>query len=72
MEYAPPIGVDAACPNKADFPFAPPEGTDRLCENLVNARFDQLSQDNIRIFKDRLLDITGCIFGGAVRSEERL
>ena len=71
MEYAPPIGVDAACPNKADFPFAPPAGTDALCENLVNTRFDQLSERNVEIFKDRLLDITGCIFGGAVVAEDQ-
>lgn len=71
MEYAPPIGVDAACPNKADFPFAPPQGTDLLCENLVSTRYEQLSEDNIRIFKDRLLDITGCIFGGAVVPEDQ-
>ena len=71
MEYAPPIGVDASCTSKADFPFAPPEGTDRLCQNLVDTRYDQLSEDNIRIFKDRLLDITGCIFGGAIVPEDQ-
>jgi 2-methylcitrate dehydratase PrpD len=51
--------------------FRPPHGTDLLCSNLVNTRFEDLSEDNIRIFKDRLLDMTGCIFGGAIVSEDK-
>ncbi|MBR2781297.1 MAG: MmgE/PrpD family protein [Eubacteriaceae bacterium] len=42
-----------------------PKGTDALCENVVNTVYGDLSDDNIRIFKDRLLDMAGCIFGGA-------
>lgn len=49
----------------------PPHGTDLLCRNLVETTFDKLSEENVRIFKDRLLDITGCIFGGAVVQEDR-
>ena len=54
--------------NKA---LLPPHGTDMLCENLVNTTFADLSEDNIRIFKDRLLDMTGCIFGGDIVAEDR-
>ncbi|MBO7699795.1 MAG: MmgE/PrpD family protein, partial [Eubacteriaceae bacterium] len=42
-----------------------PKGTDALCENVVNTVYGDLSEDNIRIFKDRLLDMAGCILGGA-------
>ncbi len=49
----------------------PPHGTDLLCENLVNTTFEDLSEDNVRVFKDRLLDMTGCIFGGDIVAEDR-
>ncbi len=54
-----------------DQKLIPPHGTDMLCKNLVETTFDRLSEDNIRIFKDRLLDMTGCIFGGAIVEEDR-
>lgn len=46
-----------------------PGGIDLLCENIVNTKFEDLSEDNIRILKDRLLDMTGCMFGGAIVNE---
>lgn len=49
----------------------PPCGTLKLCENLVNTTFEDLDEENIRIFKDRLLDMTGCIFGGDIVPEDR-
>ena len=49
----------------------PPNGTDLLCRHLIETTYDDLSEDNIRIFKDRLLDMTGCIFGGAIVPEDR-
>ena len=49
----------------------PPKATELLCSNLVNTKFEDLSEDNVRIFKDRLLDMTGCIFGGAVVPEDQ-
>ncbi len=52
-------------------PFAPPKGIDLLCKNLVETTYDRLSEENLRIFKDRLLDMTGCIFGGAVVPEDQ-
>lgn len=70
-EYAPPVGVDASCTNHLDGPYAPPKGIDMLCENIVNTTYDKLSEDNVRIFKDRLLDMTGCIFGGAIVPEDQ-
>ena len=51
--------------------MAPPGGTLALCQNLLDTTFDDLSEDNIRIFKDRLLDMTGCILGGAIVPEDR-
>ena len=47
-----------------------PGGTNLLCKNLVETGYENLSEDNIRIFKDRLLDITGCMFGGALVAED--
>lgn len=46
--------------------LASPKLIDKLCENLVETRFENLSEWNVKCFKDRLLDMTGCIFGGAV------
>ena len=54
-----------------DASLLPPGGTLRLCRHLVDTTFDDLDEDNIRIFKDRLLDMTGCIFGGDVVPEDR-
>ncbi|NLN06679.1 MAG: MmgE/PrpD family protein [Firmicutes bacterium] len=51
--------------------FLPPKGTEILCRNLVETTFDMLSEENIRNFKDRLLDMTGCIFGGAIVPEDQ-
>lgn len=70
-EYAPPVGVDESCTNRLDIPFAPPEGVDLLCKNLVETTYDKLSEDNVRIFKDRLLDMTGCLFGGTIVPEDQ-
>ena len=50
--------------------LTPPRGIDLLCENLVSARFSDLSEENIDLFKDRLLDMIGCIFGGACVEED--
>ncbi|HVN97541.1 MAG TPA: MmgE/PrpD family protein [Syntrophorhabdaceae bacterium] len=44
----------------------PPKATEALCRNVVETTFDDLSEWNIKCFKDRLLDTTGCIFGGAI------
>ena len=49
----------------------PPNGTEMLCRNLVETTYDRLSEDNVRIFRDRLLDMTGCIFGGDIVPEDR-
>lgn len=38
--------------------------TKQFCDNLVNAKFEDLSEQNITCFKDRLLDIIGCTYGG--------
>jgi 2-methylcitrate dehydratase PrpD len=54
----------------ADIKYGSPDGIDALCENTVSATYGQLSDDNIRIFKDRLLDITGCILGGSIVKED--
>jgi 2-methylcitrate dehydratase PrpD len=51
--------------------YQTPRGTELLCRNIVETSFDRLSEDNIRIFRDRLLDMTGCILGGAVVAEDR-
>ncbi len=71
QEYAPPVGIDAKCANHLEGPYAPPKGIDLLCENVVNTTYEKLSEDNVRIFKDRLLDMTGCIFGGAIVPEDQ-
>ncbi|MGI6326045.1 MAG: MmgE/PrpD family protein [Saccharofermentanales bacterium] len=47
-----------------------PGGTNLLCKNVVETTYESLSEDNIRIFKDRLLDVTGCMFGGAIVAED--
>jgi len=52
--------------------LAPPKVTDMLCENLVNTKYENLSEWNIECFKDRLLDITGCIFGGAIVEDNQV
>lgn len=38
---------------------------DLICENVVSAKYEDLSEWNIKCTKDRLIDITGCIIGGA-------
>lgn len=43
-----------------------PKLTELMCENLVSTKFESLSDWNVNCFKDRLLDITGCMFGGAI------
>ena len=48
-----------------------PSGTELLCKNIVNTEFSMLSEENIRIFKDRLIDMAGCIFGGALVDEDQ-
>lgn len=50
--------------------LTPPNGTDLLCKNLVETKYEDLSEENVEIFKDRLLDMTGCIFGGACVEED--
>lgn len=49
--------------------YESPKGIDLFCESIVNTTYEDLSEDNIRIFKDRLLDMVGCIFGGAIVEE---
>ena len=56
---------------KEEATLVPPKATELLCKNLVNTTFENLSDDNVRIFKDRLLDMTGCIFGGAIVPEDQ-
>jgi 2-methylcitrate dehydratase PrpD len=46
--------------------LTPPRVTNLMCENAVKTTFADLSDWNIKCFKDRLLDTTGCIFGGAI------
>ena len=43
-----------------------PKATEAMCRNMVGTSFDDLSEWNVKCFKDRLLDATGCIFGGAI------
>lgn len=50
--------------------LAPPNGTELLCRNLLETRFEDLSEENVEVFRDRLLDMTGCIFGGAIVKED--
>ena len=47
-------------------PVAAPKAIDLLCKNIVQTTFGDLSDWNVKCFKDRLLDTTGCIFGGAI------
>jgi len=49
--------------------YGSPAGTECLCENVVRTRFEDLSEENVRVFKDRLLDMAGCILGGAIVKE---
>jgi len=51
--------------------LAPPKIIDMMCENLVNTRFEDLSEWNVKCFKDRLLDMTGCIFGGTIVKDNK-
>ena len=46
--------------------FSPPRVTNLMCDNAVKTTFADLSEWNVKCFKDRLLDTTGCIFGGAI------
>lgn len=46
-----------------------PKGTELICENIVNTKFEDLSEENIKLFKRRLLDMVGCILGGAIVKE---
>ena len=50
--------------------LTPPNGTELLCKNLLETGFSDLSEENVEIFRDRLLDMTGCIFGGAIVKED--
>ena len=50
--------------------LTPPGGTELLCRHLVSTRFEDLSEENVEVFKDRLLDMIGCIFGGACVEED--
>ncbi len=54
-----------------DTSLFPPGGTYRLCENLLKTSFSNLSEENVMVFKDRLLDMTGCILGGDIVPEDR-
>lgn len=47
-----------------------PGGTNLLCHNIVTTTYDRLSEENVRVFKDRLLDVIGCMFGGAIVAED--
>jgi 2-methylcitrate dehydratase PrpD len=46
--------------------LTPPNATEAMCRNIVETTFADLSEWNVKCFKDRLLDATGCIFGGAI------
>lgn len=50
--------------------LTPPNGTDLLCQNLIGTKYENLSEENVEVFKDRLLDMIGCIFGGACVDED--
>ena len=50
----------------------PPKATEALCRNIVETTFADLSDWNVKCFKDRLLDTTGCIFGGAIVSDNEV
>ena len=54
-----------------DSPYKTPKGTEKLCTNVVETQFEDLSEGNIGLFKQRLLDMTGCIFGGAIVEEDK-
>ena len=49
--------------------YQSPAGTDLLAANLARTTFEDLSEENINVLKDRLLDMTGCILGGAIVKE---
>lgn len=51
--------------------LAPPNGIALLCENLARTDYSDLSDENVSLFRDRLLDMAGCIFGGAAVAEDR-
>lgn len=53
-----------------DDKFLPPKGVDMLCENAANVTFEKLSEHNIKVVKDKVLDITGCILGGSIVKED--
>lgn len=46
--------------------LAPPQATEIMCNNIISTKFSDLSEWNVKCFKDRLLDTTGCILGGAI------
>ncbi|MFA6775288.1 MAG: hypothetical protein WCR76_03370 [Sphaerochaetaceae bacterium] len=46
------------------------KGIDLLCEDMVSATYEQHREENVRIFKDCLLGITGCIFEGSIVKED--
>jgi 2-methylcitrate dehydratase PrpD len=46
--------------------LTPPKVTNLMCDNVVKTTLADLSEWNVKCFKDRLLDTTGCIFGGAI------
>jgi 2-methylcitrate dehydratase PrpD len=46
--------------------LSPPKLTNLMCDNAVKTTLADLSEWNVKCFKDRLLDTTGCIFGGAI------
>ena len=52
--------------------YAPPKVTDLLCKTVVNTKFEHLSDWNVKCFKDRLLDTTGCLFGGAIVKDNQV
>ena len=49
--------------------YISPLGTEALCNNIVGTEFSALSEENVRIFRDRLLDMVGCMLGGAIVKE---
>lgn len=63
--------MDPANTGKVSARLFPPNGTSLLCKNLAETSYDDISEENIDLFKDRLLDMAGCIFGGAVVEEDR-
>ena len=54
-----------------DMIVPPPKGTDLICRHIAETSFEDLSEENLELFKLRLFDMIGCIFGGACVEEDQ-